>query len=169
MARRKLTRPIYLLGAALVVSALAFAGIALADTINGTSGPDELTGTQVADDISGGGGNDEISALCGNDLVKGGLGSDTVDGNGNVAGSCSATVGDDETVIGGGGRDKVIDTYGPATGHPADSDHVSGGIQGDTLNVNDGDPNDKVDGGPGNDTCYADPGDTVVNCETVNP
>ena len=63
---------------------LALSAIAVAATIQGTSGPDEITGTQGPDQINGAGGNDEIESLCGNDEVFGGLGNDNIDSGGNV-------------------------------------------------------------------------------------
>ena len=46
-----------------------------------------------------------------------------------------------------------------------DTDKVNGNRGADFINVADGDNRDSANGGRGNDTCVADPGDDVKNCE----
>jgi Ca2+-binding RTX toxin-like protein len=55
-------------------------GVALADTIDGTSGADDLVGTDKDDVIHGSGGKDYISGLAAPDVLYGGAGNDTVVG-----------------------------------------------------------------------------------------
>jgi Ca2+-binding RTX toxin-like protein len=57
-------------------------GVALADTIDGTSGPDDLVGTDKDDVIHASGGKDYISGLAGPDVLYAGAGNDTVVGRG---------------------------------------------------------------------------------------
>jgi Ca2+-binding RTX toxin-like protein len=62
-------------------------GVALADTIDGTSGPDDLVGTDKDDVIHASGGKDYISGLAAPDVLYGGAGNDTVvgrDGNDRI-------------------------------------------------------------------------------------
>src|ERR671915_139203 len=51
-------------------------GVALADTIDGTSGPDDLVGTDKDDVIHASGGKDYISGLAAPDVLYGGFGED---------------------------------------------------------------------------------------------
>ena len=48
-----------------------------------------------------------------------------------------------------------------------DIDKIYGNRGNDTLYANDGDSLDRVVGGPGFDHCYVDPGDVTVGCEVV--
>jgi len=51
-----------------------------------------------------------------------------------------------------------------------DADSLYGGRGGDLLNANnpnDNDGRDYLNGGPGTDVCYGDPGDVFQNCEVV--
>jgi len=59
---------------------LLLGGVALADTIDGTSGPDDLVGTDKDDVIHASGGKDYLSGLAGPDLLYAGAGNDTVVG-----------------------------------------------------------------------------------------
>ncbi len=55
-------------------------GVALADTIDGTSGPDDLVGTDQNDVIHASGGKDYVSGLAAADLLYADAGNDTVVG-----------------------------------------------------------------------------------------
>lgn len=90
------------------------AGVALAATINGTTGDDRLSGTAAADTINGFAGNDDIFGLDGADTVQGGPGQDYLSGG----------IGNDE-VFGGQGPDEV---YGLAG-----NDRLSGETEGDQI------------------------------------
>src|SRR5215216_6804524 len=65
-------------------------GVALADTIDGTSGPDDLVGTDKADVIHASGGEDYVSGLAAADVLYAGAGNDTVvgrEGNDRIYGN----------------------------------------------------------------------------------
>ncbi len=116
-------------------------GVALADTIDGTSGADDLVGTDKDDVIHASGGADYVSGLAGPDLLYAGAGNDTVvgrDGNDRIYGNTGS-----DTLYGNHGND-TIDSAG---------DRVK----------------DVVKCGLGkNDTAYVDKEDWVKdNCENV--
>lgn len=120
-------------------------------TIKGTAGNDQIDGTTGDDVIDGGPGNDTIKGLTGNDRLCGGDGDDTIEGGGgrdridggngndNLQGggdtdriyggrghdTIDGGVGDNQVLLGQGGRDQVFVHTG--TGH-------------------------RLDGGPGTDT-----------------
>ena len=80
-------------------------GVALADTIDGTSGPDDLVGTDKDDIIHGSGGIDYISGLAATDLLYAGAGNDTVvgrEGNDRIYGN-----GGSDTLFGNEGNDTI--------------------------------------------------------------
>jgi Ca2+-binding RTX toxin-like protein len=135
---------------------------------------DEGYGGEGRDCIDGGGGNDlmiggpgddnrpcEFTAFVdpqaaltggpGNDTIYGGPGDDSMNG-----------IFDDDLLLGGTGNDLLRDTS------PRDSDRLHGGPDRDTLNARDGDGNDLIDGGHGDDECTGDPDDEFVNCERVS-
>jgi Ca2+-binding RTX toxin-like protein len=105
-------------------------------TINGTPGPDALNGTPGNDVICGLGGNDIIAGAAGNDTVVGGPGNDKVRGESGT-----------DFVVGGSG-----------------SDNVQGGSGVDIVTSVDFEGIDQINGGPDNDHCYWDTGDTVAGC-----
>ena len=78
MGRRAL-----LIMAAMMLGVLLLGGVALADTIDGTSGPDDLVGTDNDDVIHASGGADYVSGLAGPDLVYAGAGNDTISSAGD--------------------------------------------------------------------------------------
>ncbi len=57
---------------------------------------------------------------------------------------------------GGKGADSLVDHDG--------TDTLKGGHGNDTLDAKDRSSGDIVNGGRGVDTCFADPGDTVIGC-----
>jgi len=155
--------------------------------LNGDDGRDKLTGGAANDVLNGGAGNDVLSAnkvQDGADLYSGDAGKDTtsysmrggdvvviLDGLANDGGSSGAE-GDNvqtENVTGGKGNDTL--DGGPTAGNNTleggkGSDNVLGRDGSDILKVIDGvSGNDSADGGAGTDTCTADVGDTVLNCE----
>ena len=116
-------------------------GVALADTIDGTSGPDDLVGTDKDDVIHGSGGADYVSGLAGPDLLYAGAGNDTV--------------------VGRDGNDRI---YGNAG-----SDKLLGNQSNDTIDSAGDRVRDVVKCGLGKeDTVYVDKIDRVKeNCENV--
>ena len=116
-------------------------GVALADTIDGTSGADDLIGTDKDDVIHGSGGKDYISGLGGPDVLYAGAGNDTV--------------------VGRDGNDRVYGNTG--------SDMLFGEEGNDTINSAGDRQSDVVKCGQGDaDRAYVDRIDRVKdNCENV--
>jgi Ca2+-binding RTX toxin-like protein len=83
---------------------LLLGGVALADTIDGTSGPDDLVGTDKDDVIHASGGADYVSGLAGPDLLYAGTGEDTVVGRD-----------DHDRIYGHGGSDRLFGNHGNDT------------------------------------------------------
>jgi Ca2+-binding RTX toxin-like protein len=102
----------------------------------GTSAGETLVGTAGDEELRGLGGNDLLRGLGGADAIFGGRGSDVESG--------------------GPGRDFLLDRRG--------IDRLFGRGGADRLNSRDGQPGDLVAGGPGDDTCGADAGDTRRSC-----
>ncbi len=116
---------------------------------------DILRGGFWADELYGGAGADFLVGGENDDLLNGGGGDDDLRGGD-----------DDDTLNGGGGNDTLLGGYGVDT--------MSGGEGDDTLDARR--PPDVVedldgtlDGGPGTDTAYVDPGEghKAVNVETM--
>jgi Ca2+-binding RTX toxin-like protein len=131
--------------ATMSLGVLMLSGVALAENIRGTFGPDDLEGTDQADRIYGLGAADTIRGLQGNDDCYGGSGADTI--------GCGA------------GNDRIDGGFG--------EDNLSGGPGDDTISAADG-QEDRVSCGLGNDTAYVDELDVVVDsplsrCENVFP
>jgi Ca2+-binding RTX toxin-like protein len=127
--------------ASLGLGVLLLGGVALADTIDGTSGPDDLVGTDKDDVIHASGGADYISGLAAPDLLYAGAGNDTV--------------------VGRDGNDRIYGNTG--------SDTLFGNESNDTINSAGDQTKDVVKCGIGkNDTAYVDKIDWVKkNCENV--
>jgi Ca2+-binding RTX toxin-like protein len=139
---RKITRMISLV--ALMVALTA--GVAVAATLSGTSGPDRIVGT-ASDTIDGLGGNDTLYGAGGSDFMNGNAGRDYVNGgygNDRVAGGSGY-----DHVYGGAGSDLVSDPYG--------NDVLTGGPGGDTIDAGAG--NDYISSG---ETASAVQQDTVI-------
>jgi Ca2+-binding RTX toxin-like protein len=116
-----------------------------------TDGP--CVGTKRGDSIVGTEGDDEIKGRRGNDTL---------------IGDFSAGTGDD-LILGGAGDDGISDPF-----DGEDVDTIFGGNGNDTINVREGaafsDTPDVVDCGPGDhDVVIADPTDTRIDCEILNP
>jgi Ca2+-binding RTX toxin-like protein len=75
---KKVSRRIAILVAVMGLMVMAFAGVALAATINGTAGPDTLIGTREDDVLRGFAGADTINGRGDKDTVFGGRGADTI-------------------------------------------------------------------------------------------
>jgi Ca2+-binding RTX toxin-like protein len=120
---------------------LLLGGVALADTIDGTSGPEDLVGTDKADVIHASGGADYVSGLAASDLLYAGAGNDTV--------------------VGREGNDRIYGNIG--------SDILYGNHGNDTLDSAGDQERDVVKCGFGEaDTAYVDKIDRVKeNCENV--
>jgi Ca2+-binding RTX toxin-like protein len=116
-------------------------GVALADTVDGTSEADDLVGTDKDDVIHASGGADYVSGLAGPDLLYAGAGNDTV--------------------VGREGNDRI---YGNAG-----ADMLFGNQSNDTIYSAGDQTRDVVKCGIGeNDTAYVDKIDWVnKNCENV--
>ncbi len=134
-------RRVLLIVATLGLGVLLLGGVALADTVEGTSGPDDLIGTDKDDVIRGSGGADYLSGLAGPDLLYAGAGNDTV--------------------VGRDGNDRLYGNDG--------SDKLFGNQSNDTIDSAGDESVDIVKCGLGKaDTAYVDKIDRVEdNCENV--
>lgn len=83
------------------------AGAPIANTINGTSGPDNLVGSSGFDTISAGDGDDVINGGTGNDTISGGAGLDVAIFAGALSAYTVVTSGGTTTVTGPDGVDTV--------------------------------------------------------------
>ena len=130
-----------LIMATMVLGVLLLGGVALADTIDGTSGPDDLVGTDKDDVIHAGGGADYVSGLEASDVLYAGAGNDTV--------------------VGREGNDHIYGNTG--------SDELFGEEGNDSINSAGDQTKDVVKCGQGDaDTVYVDKIDWVKkNCENV--
>jgi Ca2+-binding RTX toxin-like protein len=134
-------RRVLLIMVAMGLGVLLLGGVALADTIDGTSGPDDLVGTDNDDVIYASGGNDYVSGLAAGDVLYAGAG--------------------DDTVVGRDGNDRIY-------GNPG-SDELYGNHHNDTIDSAGDRRKDVVKCGQGeDDTAYVDEIDWVKNnCENV--
>jgi Ca2+-binding RTX toxin-like protein len=130
-----------LMMATMGLGVLLLGGVALADTIDGTTGPDDLVGTDQQDVIHASGGKDYIFGLAAADVLYAGAGNDTVFG-----------------------RDGPDSIYGNAG-----SDMLLGNHSNDTINSGGDGVRDVVKCGQGeDDRAYVDKIDSVKkNCENV--
>jgi Ca2+-binding RTX toxin-like protein len=130
-----------LIMASMGLGVLLLGGVALAKTIDGTSGADDLVGTDEDDVIHASGGADYVSGLAGPDVLYAGAGNDTV--------------------VGRDGNDSI---YGNAG-----TDTLYGNNENDTINSAGDQTKDVVKCGLGkDDTAYVDEIDWVKeNCENV--
>jgi Ca2+-binding RTX toxin-like protein len=130
-----------LIMATMGLGVLLLGGVALADTIDGTSGPDDLVGTDQEDIIHASGGADYVSGLAGPDVLYAGAGNDSV--------------------VGRDGNDRI---YGNAGTDTLYCNHEN-----DTINSAGDGVRDVVKCGIGkNDTAFVDEIDWVKeNCENV--
>lgn len=152
------TRRVVLFLAAMGVALLIASGLAVAATLNGTSGDDNIVGTEDIDTINGFGGNDTVAGKGGNDSIVGGAGDDTLFADDNYLLSEAQAV--DGTVVSGGsgssknsvkgelGNDTIVGGNGP--------DELRGGDGADTL-VEGADQDQSFD------TFSADNGDDVID------
>ena len=146
----------------------------------GTSGPDNIDPDVVGSVIVGLGGDDTLDG----DVVCGGKGHDELDApnaSGGPDGDFIEGRNGGGVVLGGGGDDRLWDLSGDGLVYKGNAgndvytdnygDDVFYGGDGDdmlrTTAYFDDDP-DFVNGGAGNDTCFVNSNDTVINCETVN-
>ncbi len=140
-----------MLGALLLSGAAVLAeNVTCGGPCAGTGQNDNILGSAKKDDIRGRGGDDFIfgdpfvqdGSPKADDTIHGGRGKDVITGNASVI-----------QIIRG-----------------ADADVIFGDRGNDQISVKDGDDQDRVDCGPGNnDTVLFDKGDTVENCEVKNP
>jgi Ca2+-binding RTX toxin-like protein len=128
-----------LLGGALLVAVIVLSGVALAEDLRGTFGPDNLEGSNQKDRIYGLGAKDTLRGLGGNDDCYGGSGADNI--------RCGA------------GNDRIDGGFG--------EDMLFGALGNDTISAADGKV-DQVNCGEGDDTVYVDELDVVnPDCEEV--
>jgi Ca2+-binding RTX toxin-like protein len=134
-------RVLLIMATTIALGVLLLGGVALADTIDGTSGADDLVGTDQDDVIHASGGADYVSGLAAPDLLYAGAGNDTV--------------------VGREGNDRIYGNGG--------SDTLFGNQSNDTINSEGDQTKDVVKCGIGkNDTAYVDKIDRVKdNCENV--
>jgi Ca2+-binding RTX toxin-like protein len=94
-----------LIMATMGLGVLLLGGVALADTIDGTSEADDLVGTDKDDVIHASGGKDYVSGLAGPDVLYAGAGNDTVvgrEGNDHIYGNAGS-----DTLFGNEGNDTI--------------------------------------------------------------
>ena len=158
-------------------------GTAGNDTINGTSGDDVICGLGGDDNINGGGGDDVILgdegkdvlvSILGRDTLNGGTGTDTAFFSGSSqAVKASLVTGFAQRLgtspLSGVALVEIENLTGTGFSDTLDGSrkiaNVLKGMGGsDTLRVKDGFDNDRVDGGPGTDSCTKDAGDTATSC-----
>jgi Ca2+-binding RTX toxin-like protein len=114
--------------------------------IRGLGGPDSVYGNGAGDRLFGGTGGDEVRGGSGKDYMKGGSGCDRLWGK--------------------IGYDTLVDESGGCSGVRSLKDQLLGGSGDDTIRAQDG-KEDIISGGPGSDTAYVDPVDTVTGVEDV--
>ena len=124
------------------------------EEIDTTIGPDTVIAGAADNLLSLGDGNDQASGGAGNDWINGSLGSDDLNGGPGDDELKGSWAGD--TLTGGPGSD-LIDA----------DDSLNPGD--DTVRIRDGERDEVVDCGGGNDTVIADFADQVAaNCENVS-
>src|SRR5688572_29139118 len=128
-----------------VLAVASFAAVAVAATINGTSGPDFLVGTSGNDTINGFGSGDVIYANAGVDNVKGGTGGDVIHGG---LGNDRLDGEDGDDLIFGDGNNVVCPVGVTSVNYCSVT--PSGTAGGDDV-INGGNGNDELYGGAGND------------------
>lgn len=137
-------RRVVLVLAAIGLASLLVSGVAIAATIQGTTGPDVITGTAGNDNLDGNDGDDTISGLEGSDTIDGGKHNDKLygeDDNRDIPGG-------DDTIKGGFGVDTIW-------GGPG-ADNLQGGADNDTIYAGPWGEMavDTVYGSDGDDTIY---------------
>jgi Ca2+-binding RTX toxin-like protein len=129
----------------------------LPDIVKGNDAENYLSGLDGGDRLLGRGGADTLRGDAvvfgdiGNDVLKGDRGGDDLDGGPGY-----------DDLYGGKGDDRLKDIPTGGAEDP-DYDNVYGGPGNDRINVKDGDPDDLVCPGPGDDTVRRDAGDEVNN------
>ncbi|WP_305787837.1 calcium-binding protein [Symbioplanes lichenis] len=137
----------------------------------GGTGDDTLVGEDASDSLYGGPGNDRIWGSWGNDILHGEAGNDMLDGG---FGNDTLWAGPGNDQLNGKWNNDIL--YG-GTGN----DTIDGGENGDRsygqdgndklTDVNDfgwGNEYDFLSGGAKTDTCTAQPGDDIVECEATS-
>jgi Ca2+-binding RTX toxin-like protein len=133
-------------------TALVFAAIAVAQTVEGTQGSDTLNGTEAADKIVAKKGADTVNALGGDDKVWTGRGADTA--NGGLGNDTLGGKADRDDLNGDEGNDFLAGGRGV--------DDLDGGVGDDTIKGRgDGKAADNIICGDGIDTVRADRNDVV--------
>jgi Ca2+-binding RTX toxin-like protein len=129
-------------------------GAGLNDTLTGTSGDDLVFGGSGDDSLNAGGGDDFVNDGWGNDYVQLGSGNDIFHGSDYNPGGIAFV----DDIHGGSGNDQIQTWTGANTVHGDDgNDYVDvWDISGQTGKVV-----DVVSGGKGNDTIFANAGDTI--------
>ncbi len=131
------------------------AGVAVAATINGTSGDDTLRGTEEADEITGFRGDDSISGRQGDDRIMAGPGNDEVFGD-RGGDTIKGRTGADE-LQGGRGNDDI------SAGNDMQTDFVFCGRGTDVARIQ---VDDLVDGEVSGESLLNGV-NTVTSCETI--
>jgi Ca2+-binding RTX toxin-like protein len=183
----KAMRKTVILMATMLMALLLGSGIAFAAEIIGTNSDDIIEGTLNNDTIYGRGGDDSLKGRFGDDYIYGGPGRDFLGGqpdNDHLDGGRGADFitggGHGDVLVGGDGGDTMDGNDGSDTHLGGDgpdniedrftaSDDLNGGDDDDILNAQDESALDKLNGGFGFDTCFADATDEVISCESLNP
>jgi Ca2+-binding RTX toxin-like protein len=154
----------------MVLGVLLLSGVVLAankychNNCKGTSGRDQLTGDGSKNKIQGLGGRDYVGGGAAGDRLFGGTGGDEVAGGSGkdyLKGGSGC-----DTLRGKVGYDTLVDESGGCSGVRSSKDKLLGGSGNDTIRAQDA-KEDIIRGGPGSDTAYVDPVDTVTGVEDV--
>lgn len=139
----------------------------------GTNSADTMTGTLGFDEIHAQSGQDTIYGKDGGDALYGEADADLIEGHGE-ADAIHGQYGNDHASYGGGlignnGEDDIFgfDGFDGLTGG-AGADELYGNEHADVLNSWGDNQYDVVNGGNGDDTCWAGTEDFVSQCETVH-
>jgi Ca2+-binding RTX toxin-like protein len=131
----------------------------------GNHGHDLLRGNRDEDLLYGGPGRDNLIGGPGSDILEGDRGDDVIDYL-----DTNQTAGARDFVWGGAGDDYIgvrVDAENGVIPQNRGWDNYNGGQGRDTISTADGNHNDVIRGGPGDDVCQADLDDLVENCERV--
>jgi Ca2+-binding RTX toxin-like protein len=133
------------------------AGVAVAQGVTGSQGPDRLRGTNQADTFQAYAGDDRVRAFAGDDAADLGPGADRAWG-GRGDDRLEGFAGPDR-LHGGPGNDTLVGDV-PLVGDLVSRDRLWGGRGDDTLRGGDG--NDRIHGGRGRDTIAAQAGNDRI-------
>jgi Ca2+-binding RTX toxin-like protein len=125
------------------------------EQLSGDGSKNKIYGLGSADSVYGNGAGDRLFGGTGDDEVRGGSGKDYIKGGSGC-----------DRLWGKIGYDTLVDESGSCSGVRSFKDQLLGGSGNDTIRAQDG-KKDIIGGGPGDDTAYVDPADTVTGVEDV--